>query len=148
LPAAQLLHRARRGNGIAVGAARKTFPVDAHRGGDHEALDRTLAQCLEQHRGSALVDVDVGGDVIHALADADGRREMNDAVDAAQRRPDGIAVAHVADDELGICAQIGRTPRVGTVHLRGQIVENANVVAGCEQNFGNVGSDKARASGD
>ena len=44
-----------------------------------------VAERLQQHRGSQVVDAGVFGDLVHALADADQRDQVNHGVDAFER---------------------------------------------------------------
>jgi hypothetical protein len=57
------------------------FAIDAHGGGDDQALDRIVDQLFQQDRRPQIIDPDIAGDLIHALADPDLRGEMEDAID-------------------------------------------------------------------
>ena len=70
-----------------------------------------LDQLLEQHGRAEIVDADVAVDRVHALADADLGREVDDLVDAAQRAADRRLVAHVADHQFDVAIEIVRAAR-------------------------------------
>ena len=54
------------------------------------------------------VAVDVAGDLVHRLADADLGGVVDDRVDAAQRPAQRVGVAHVAEHELGVVGHVAR----------------------------------------
>ena len=56
-----------------------------------------LRERLEQHRRAERVRRRVLRDLVHRLADADARGEVDDRVDAVERPAHRVAVAHVAD---------------------------------------------------
>jgi hypothetical protein len=63
------------------------------------------------------------------LADANGGCKVNHRMDVGQRPLDDIAVANVADDELGVVIEI--VGPIGlSVNLRREHVEDANGVTG------------------
>jgi hypothetical protein len=93
------------------------------------------------------VDVDVIGELVHRLADADARREVDHAVDALECSAEGIDVAHVADLQLRIGAQVVGTI-TAVVHLPDQRVQHAHPIPAFEQLAGEMRSDESCATGD
>ena len=63
-------------------------------------LDGLVDHALQQDRGAGVVAADVAFDLVHALADADLGREVEDEVDAAERPVHRVAVPHVALQEF------------------------------------------------
>jgi hypothetical protein len=127
-PGLEIVRHAARG--LAERAARRAvepLAVDAHRGGDDDALHVGGHRRLHQHRRSEVVGTDVARDLVHALADAHLGGEVEDAVDAAERRPDRGGVADVAAHHLRPWRQ-GRAG-LGAMHLLQQAVEHAHLVA-------------------
>jgi hypothetical protein len=56
-------------------------------------------------------------DLVHALADADGRREVKDRVDTGERAPHGGGIAHVSANQLDVRVEVRRAID-GAVYLR------------------------------
>ncbi len=86
-------------------------------------------------------------DLVHALADADPGREVDDAVDPVQRAPHGLRVADVADDELDVGRQVVRALAL-RVDLGVQHVEDAHALPRRQQLGRQVGADEAGPAGD
>lgn len=90
--------------------------------------------------------VDVAAQVVHRLAVADLAALVEDDFDAVERGGDGVGVAQVADDELGVGRQVVRPPvRVGLLVER---VEDPDAVAAGQQRVDEVRADEAGAPGD
>jgi hypothetical protein len=87
-------------------------------------------------------------DLVHALTDADGSREMEDAIDAGKRRPHRRGIAHIAAAEFDIVIEVGGTDEVRSVNLRKQIIERSDAIASAQQIVGQMRADKSRAAGD
>jgi hypothetical protein len=86
-------------------------------------------------------------DLVHALADAHGSRQVTNDIDAAESLPQLVAVAYIADDELGVGGEIVRS--LGPwMDLGIQAVEDADLVSGVQKLFREVRSDKAGAPDD
>ena len=130
--------------GAAVGA----FAVDDHRGGGDEPAYPVAAfeYGFEQRGGAGGVGVDGAADVDHRLAVADHPAEVEDAVDAVECAVDGLAVAQVADEQLGLRVEVSRDA-VG-VRERVEVVEHAHLLARRQQGVDEVGADEAGAAGD
>jgi len=111
----------------------------AGRGQHHPAHPHIAHRLQHAHRA-----VDVGGVVrariAHALRHADARRQVVDAVDPLQQRPQARLVVDVAACE----AHAGRQPRR---IARAEVVDHANAVAHFEQAADESASQKARAAG-
>ena len=88
------------------------------------------------------VDVGVLGDLVHALADADPRCQVDHRVDPHQGLAHAVRVADVALDELDLGLDVARPAGVA-VHLREEGVERAHPVSLLEELAGQVGSDEA-----
>ena len=84
------------------------LPVNRHRRGDDDALHAValVREQLEHDARAARVAVDVAGDLVHGLADADLGRVVHDRIDPAQRLAQGGGVAHVGAHELGVCGDV------------------------------------------
>jgi len=122
--------------------------VDAHRRGDHEPLDLVAGQRLEEHARAVAVDRGVPSDLVHALPDADHRREVDDRVDADERVAQRERVAHVAHDQLDRVREVGRAMPPGPVDLRIERVEDPHPPPDAQELVREVGSDEAGAPGD
>ena len=72
---------------------------------------------------------------------------MDDGIDAVERPPHRLRVAHVADLQLDVGREVLRPPGAA-VHLRGEVVERAHAVPAREQLVGEMRADEARAAGD
>ena len=122
--------------------------VDRHRRGDDDPLHvvALVGEDLEHDAGAARVPVDVAGDLVHRLADADLGGVVDDRVDVAQRPAQRGGVAHVAEHELGLGGDVAGAVRA--VHLLDEPVVDAHVVAGLEQRLGHMRPDEARTAGD
>lgn len=116
----------------------ESLAVDAHAGRYDQPLDRPPEELLDQHARAQVVGADVRLDLVHALADTHGRGEMIDRLDPVQSAPDSLAVAHVASLELHLAAQIGRRLARPSVHLRGQVVEHADLMTRGEELVGKM----------
>ena len=77
----------RDGHQAVLGALVLALAVDRHRGGDHQPLgERALRhQLLEEDGGLHRVALGVAGDLVHRLADADRRRQVDDPIHARER---------------------------------------------------------------
>ncbi len=82
------------------------------------------------------------------LADANRCGAVKDGVHAGQCLLDDVAVAHIAPDELDVRREIGGWSIRGAVHLRQEIIENADFVTGIQQLIGQVRSDESCSPGD
>ena len=115
---------------------------------DAEQLpDRTVEDRLQHHGGAGRVGSRVLGELVHALPDADARREVDDRVDTPQRLAHDAGVAHVSDDELHVRIEV-RRPRVRPVHLLDEAVEGADAVAVRKELVRQVRPDEAGAASD
>ena len=76
------------------------FAIHAHRRCDDQTFDRIADQLLQQHRRPEIVDADVAGDLIHALADADFCGEMDHAIDAFESGRHRFGIANIASDQF------------------------------------------------
>lgn len=83
--------------------------VDAHARCDDQPLYRPLDQCLEEDRRTEVVHTRVLGDLVHALAHTDPRREVKDRVDPAQRPADRLRITEVAALQLDLRIEVGGT---------------------------------------
>src|SRR5262249_57432688 len=86
-------------------------------------------------------------DLVHGLPDADGGREVDDGVDAVERRPYGVAVAHVAGLQLDGRIKVVR-PLAVRMDLRVEVVQRPHLVAVGEQPVSEVRADESGAAGD
>ncbi len=106
-----------------------------------------VEQGLEQHAGPERVHRGVLGGLVHALADSDPGREMDDGVDPVDRAADDVGVAHVAGNQLDVSVQIVG-PLGAVVHLLDEAVEHAHAVSGSDELVGEVRADEAGSAGD
>ncbi len=95
-------------------------------------LTLLVDQLLEEARRAEIVDRDVALDGVHALADADLRREVHDLVDILEGAFKRRFVPDVADDQFGIRREVGRRLAAG-MHLIDEAVEDPDPVALLEQ---------------
>ncbi len=65
---------------------------------------------------------------------------MDDGIDAADRRPDGVRVGQRRDDQL-----VGQAGEVGPLADR-QVVEDPDAIAGRDQSTGEVRADEPGAT--
>ncbi len=123
--------------------------VDRHRRGDEHLVDRiALLHDLLEHDGAAeRVHGRVALDLVHRLADTDRGSEVDDALDAVERRGDGVVVAHVGDDQLDLRVEVCGA-LASRVHLRIERVEDAHTVPALEQAIREMGADEPGAAGD
>jgi hypothetical protein len=106
-----------RGDASVLGASILTLAVDRHGGGDDQSF-RPPWECdeaLEKARRRERVHADVPLDLVHRLADADRRRQVDHGVDALQRSVSHHGISHVAVDERHAVGQHGV---VAEVYLR------------------------------
>jgi len=80
----------------------EAFAVEAHARGDHQALHRSLDEGFEQHGRAEVVDPGVVRHLVHALPHADCAGEVVDGIDARERRPNRLRIAHVPDLQLDL----------------------------------------------
>jgi hypothetical protein len=118
-----------------VGVAVEALAVDAHAGGDDQPAHRILQERLEQDPGANGVDRAVVGDLVHALADADARGEVDDGVDPVDRLGDGGRIADVAFDQLDLVVEVGG-PLALRMDLRVEPIECTHLVAFLQQTPG------------
>ena len=133
-------------NEAAVLIAVQALAVNAHRGGDDQPLDRPLDQRLQEDGRAEIVDPDVVGHVVHALADADPGRQMDDRIDAGQRALDRARVPDIARHALDLGVQIRGPGAPLPMDLGIQNVEDPHPVALPEQLIAEMRSDEARAA--
>ena len=100
-----------RPSGAAVGA----LAVDRHRRGDDELArlrSRRATMLLEQHGGAERVHRHVALDLVHRLADADGRGLVEHHLDAVERARARAARSRTSPThELGLARADGRAAR-------------------------------------
>ena len=143
----QLLKGANSGiNGFAAAIQVKPFSIDAHRGCHDEAAHRPVDQRLQQGGGAEVVDGGVLVHLVHALADANHRCQMEHLVDAGNSLPHLVRIANITTDHLDITRQIVGNLAVIPMHLGDEAVENTDPVAITEQFICKVRSDKAGTS--
>ncbi len=106
-----------------------------------------VEQGLQEHRRAGRVDVGILGDLIHALADADAGRQVDDAVDPLERGHHGIPIPHIAPDQLHVVREVRRRG-AALVDLRVDVVQRPDLIAVGEEMIRQVGSDEAGATGD
>jgi hypothetical protein len=68
-----------------------------------------LDHFLEQDGDAERIDRRVALDLVHRLADANSRSQMNHRLDVVQRTAYGGAVANVANDKLDLGIEVGGT---------------------------------------
>ena len=103
-------------------------------------------QRLQQHGGAEVVDADIAVDLIHALADADLRRQVHDFVDALHRFRHRLGVADVGVDDLDRAQhRIGH--RIAAVNLVDEAVEHPDLVTFGKQSAADMAADEPRAAG-
>ncbi len=110
----QLLLGARWRRGAPVlGALVFALAVNRHRGGhDQPGRQRSLGdEPLQEDRGLHRVALGVASDLVHRLTDADGRGQVHDAVDTAQRAVGAGDISDLADDQLDRVRQLGASRR-------------------------------------
>ena len=83
--------------------------------------------------------------LVHGLPDADLRGLVVDHLEAFERTPKYLFVAHVATHELGLGVQV-RGPLGVAVYLRHQRVEHADAVAARDERVHEMRADEARAA--
>src|SRR5690606_4067882 len=87
----------------AVAVAIEALAVDAHRRGyddsAHRAAYSFVDQRLEQDRGTEVVGTDIAVDFIHALADANLRRQVDNVRDTFEGAPNRSRVANIGADD-------------------------------------------------
>ena len=82
------------GSGVAPASLSANFVSRAAAEGDFgrhvQSRRRALEHFLEHHGSGDRVDRRVALDLVHRLAHADRRREVDDGVDAVESLPDGV----------------------------------------------------------
>ena len=71
---------------------------------------------------------------------------MEDDIHAAEDLANAVGITDVADDKLDLGGKIGR--RTVGVDLRGEVIEDADLVASREEAIGEVGADETCSAGD
>jgi hypothetical protein len=130
----------------AVGIPIEALAVDAHRGGDDDALHGIVDQLLEQHLGAVVVHRHVAVDGVHALSHAHFGCEMHDLCDAFQGAEQRGLVPHVADDHLHLGIEVIRRGLLA-VDLLDQAVQDADAVTAIQAHLRNVTPDEAGSTG-
>src|SRR5262249_47666352 len=85
-----------------------SLTVKRHRGGNDEALNRMtfIGQYVEERGGPKDIDRRVMDDLIHRLPHANGGRLMRHVLHTLQGRPQDVAIADVAGDQLCLLIQV------------------------------------------
>src|SRR6059058_1992913 len=97
--------------------------------------------------GAGAVHARVLGDLVHALADADARGEVNDVVDAIECTIHRCRITDIPDLQLDFGIQVVRA-LAGAVHLLDQAVQCPHLVAQRQQVIGNMGPDESGSARD
>ena len=90
---------------------------------------------------------DVSFDGVHALADADFGREMDDAVDAGKRSVQNLRVAHIAHDELG-ALPVRNLACISAMDLLEKTVEHPHPMPPFEERLREVTPDETSSARD
>ena len=135
--------RRRRSAVLATGVL--TLAVDRHRRGhDHPDRHRALRDdALQKARRRHGVQLGVARDLVHGLADADGRGEVHDAVDARERAIRELRIADVSDDQLHAARHL-RDHAV--VNLLLEAVEDDDLLAAVHERANQVRADEPSAA--
>ena len=75
-------------------------------------------------------------------ADADRGSEVEDHIDVTQSPIHCGGIGDVADHQFGIPIEIIRHPPRGAVNLRREIIQNSDIVTGCEKDIRSMGADE------
>jgi hypothetical protein len=67
--------------------------------------------------------------LVHGLAYADGSGLVKDDFDSLEGAAHGGMVANIRHLELGLAVQVFGAPRIGSVNLGVEVVQNADLVA-------------------
>jgi hypothetical protein len=86
-------------------------------------------------------------DLIHALADANRSGQVVHHVNTLERALHRPRLAHIADDQFDRGMQVGRASGAGSMDLRRERVQRADLVAAVNQIVSEVGSDEPGATG-
>jgi hypothetical protein len=84
-------------------------------------------------------------DLVHALANADGRSEMINRVDAAERAMNGRMIAEVATQQFDIRIKIIRI--AVAMDLADERIDNPDVVTAAQERIAKMRPDKPGAAG-
>jgi len=106
-----------------------------------------VEQRLQQHSGPGRIGGGVLGRLVHALADAHPRGQVDDRVDPLEGAAHDLRVAHVAGDQLRVRSEVVRALRLA-VHLLDQAVEHAHAVTRAQQLVDEMRADEPGAAGD
>src|SRR5438552_17060713 len=85
--------------------------------------------------------------LIHALPDANGGRQMKNNLDTAEGAVNRASIPDVAFQELGFGGKMWG-PRDRAVHLRIEFIEHPDNMAGLQQMVGQMRTDESCASND
>ena len=130
-------------------AAIRAFAVDTDGRGDEHLLHLVLAvdENVEQQRRASRVDVHVAIDLVHALADADRRAEMDDGLRGEHERLEHQPIPDVTFDVLRLRVGVAG-PGAGAMHLRLEVVEHGHAVVARDERIDEVRTDVPGAAGD
>src|SRR5205085_12191710 len=135
-----------------VGGAVHAFAVNAHAGGDDEALERPLlrarAERYEQEGRASPVDIGVVGHLVPALADPNPGREMEHVIDIDEGAAYRSWRTNIADHQLDAPIEIARRAPVAAMDLRVEIIERLHPIIVLKQQSGAVGRDEPRTASD
>ena len=106
-----------------------------------------VEQRFQQHAGPGRVGGGVLGGLVHALADAHPRRQVDDRVDVLERAAHDLRVAHIAGDQLRVAGEV-LGPLGVAVHLLDEAVEHAHAVARAQQPVHEMQADEPGSAGD
>jgi hypothetical protein len=108
---------------------------------------RPVAERLQQRGAADGVDVDVVADLVHRLADADGRGEVIDGVTALEGARARLDVADVAAHELGPGVQVARAIDLA-VDLGIEVAQDPDLVPEPEERVHEMGTNEPCAARD
>ena len=86
--------------------------------------------------------------MVHRLTHTRVRGQVHHHLRPVEQRRQRVAIAHVADDEACVRVEVGGWGGRGAVDLRGEGVEDRDLVAARQQGVDQVGADEPGPAGD
>ena len=130
----------------AISSTVEPLTINAHAGGDNQRLNGMLHQGFQEDSGPQRVNPEIFFQLIHALADPHCCSEVKHRRYAMQCLVYHVGMTNVFTDQYDLWRQGRRALLSHAMYLRGEHIQNAQLVAMREQCIGQVRANKASSS--